>query len=313
MSLDRKRTDRESWNAELLDGAPEADLEALAAWVLETPGRRIVVDCTPSDRLDDFHRTLLAGGVRGREREQEPFAGQQETWRSLRDAAEAGGAGLYIESTVGAGLPVIRTLESLLATGDRLLSVEGLFSGTLGFLTYRLRQGVSFSAALREAHDLGYTEPDPREDLSGNDVLRKLLILARLAGGEIEADEVELEPLLPEGDWWQLDLDAFWNRLPDIDEEIAARVAGAAEASKALTFLARWDSGGARVGVAEVGGTFSRGEPVDVLDPDGKAFARGLAAVSADELRAITGVRSDDHPEGTPEEVIHRDALVLLA
>ncbi|MDX1382665.1 MAG: bifunctional aspartate kinase/homoserine dehydrogenase I, partial [Thermoanaerobaculia bacterium] len=200
MSLDRRRRDRSRWTPDLVGAGEATDLDALAAFILDSPGRRVVVDCTASDALVPFYRRLLAGGVAIASANKKPFAGDHATWCDLFDTARGGGGRLFFESTVGAGLPVVRTLESLIASGDRLASVEGLFSGTLGFLAYRMRQGVAFSAALREAQHLGYTEPDPREDLSGNDVLRKLLILARLGGAEIEPDDVEIEPLLPSGD-----------------------------------------------------------------------------------------------------------------
>ncbi|MEE2778544.1 MAG: bifunctional aspartate kinase/homoserine dehydrogenase I [Acidobacteriota bacterium] len=258
MSLDRGRLDRTTWSPALIDPSepPDtsepADLEALASFILTTPGRRIVIDCTASDELVPLYARLLEGGVSVASANKKPFAGAQSDWDRLVAAQATGGGRTYYESTVGAGLPVVRTLQDLVVTGDRLEQVEGLFSGTLGFLTYRLRGGAAFSEALKEAHDLGYTEPDPREDLSGMDVLRKLLILARLGGARLEPDDVALDPLLPAGDWWDLELDELWRRLPDVDAGIAERVAEAAARSRSLTFLARWNEDSATVTVDDV-------------------------------------------------------------
>ena len=286
MSLDRARLDRDTWSTDLVSdaspasGGPQpANLDELADFILSTPGRRIVVDCTASDTLVPLYRRLLAGGVSIASANKKPFAGSQQDWNALQESSREGGGRLYFESTVGAGLPVIRTLGDLIATGDQLQTVEGLFSGTLGFLTYRLREGVAFSTALKQAHDLGYTEPDPREDLSGMDVLRKLVILARLGGASLEPEAVEVDPLLPAGDWWDLDLDELWQRLPEVDAEIAARVEEAAGRERALTFLARWDGSTARVAVDDVA-----------------ADHPAASAVESENLFAMTTVRYNERP-----------------
>src|SRR5690606_27447468 len=125
-------------------------------------------------------------------------AGPLGRWKSLQKAARGSNVRWRYEATVGAGLPVIQTLRDLLDTGDQLLAVEGILSGTLSYLFSRLDEGGSFAALVREARDLGFTEPDPRDDLSGLDVARKLVILAREAGSDLELDQVQLENLIPE-------------------------------------------------------------------------------------------------------------------
>jgi aspartokinase/homoserine dehydrogenase 1 len=250
-SLDHHRLDRGLWAPTLLEAPTTVAREQLEDFVLAATGRRVAVDCTASDDCVDLYERLLQNGVSIATANKKPLAGAQADWDRLQ-RAQAGGGRLYFEATVGAGLPVIRTLEDQLATGDRLIQVEGLFSGTLGFLTWRLREGARFSEALREAHSSGFTEPDPREDLSGMDVQRKLLILARLGGARLEPAQCEVEPLIPAGEWWDLSLDDFWQRLPALDEIIAERVEHARAAGGQLTYLASWSSEGARVGVAEV-------------------------------------------------------------
>lgn len=257
-------------------------------------GRAVFVDCTSSDTVGAGYAALLAAGVPVVSANKRPFAGAWSEWPEVGP--------VYHEATVGAGLPVVGVLRDLIASGDRLRRVEGVLSGTLGFLLHRLRGGQTFSAALREAFDLGLTEPDPREDLSGGDVGRKLLILARLAGYPLEPSEVEVEPLLPAGGpWSELDLADFWRRLPELDAVFAAKLEEAA--GRPLAYLARFDGKSARVGLeilaedhpaATLKGTENlvvlttdryRDEPISVRGP-GAGPDVTAAGVFADLLRA---------------------------
>jgi homoserine dehydrogenase len=155
---------------------------------------------------------------------------------------------------VGAALPVVGTLSDLVRTGDRILRIEGALSGTLGFLMTKVADGVKFSVALKEAHALGYTEPNPREDLSGWDVARKILILAREAGMPIEVASVRRESLLPSNEWTVMSLDEFWTRLPELDAAIEKRAEDASYDGGRLSYLASVVDGVAEVGLRRVEG-----------------------------------------------------------
>ncbi len=239
-------------------GQPALDsLEDLRlSWTQDPRPGRVFVDCTASAAVAAEHATLLAAGVHVVTANKLRVAGSLADYRPLiwprRQAPGPAAGRLYYEATVGAGLPVVRTLQDLRRTGDRIQRIEGLFSGTLSFLMDRLHSGLSFSAAVREAHEAGYTEPDPREDLSGRDVARKLLILARLAGFEIEPEAVAVEPLLPPDPWAAYSLDEFWQHLDSLDAEFEQRRVEAEAAGQRLCILGRLDADGATVELAAV-------------------------------------------------------------
>ncbi len=205
---------------------------------------RVFIDCTASPRVAAEHHRLLSAGVSVVTANKVCLAGPGDAYEALMAASPGR---LYYETTVGAGLPVVRTFADLVATGDTLRRLEGLFSGTLSFLVDRLTAGMPFSEALRSAHQSGLTEPDPREDLAGRDVARKLLILGRLAGRKLEPEAIEVEPWLPEDPWKHLSLEGFWQRLPEADAAFADRFQQAAAKNQRLSYLGTLDEGGARI------------------------------------------------------------------
>jgi len=212
--------------------------------------RPVVVDCTDAETAALFARALGAGCdvVTANKK---PLAGAFAEHRAHQEPARQGGPLLRAEATVGAGLPVIDTLEMLGATGDALTAAEGCLSGTLGYLMARLQAGDRFSEAVAEAARMGYTEPDPVADLCGADVGRKALILGRLAGLLGEGDEVEVEGLVDAG-WAGLPLEALVERLRGLDEDFAARSRAAAGRGEVLRYVARIEAGRARCGPVSV-------------------------------------------------------------
>ena len=219
-----------------------------------TSGRhpRIFVDCTASAGPVQYYERLLRAGVAVVTANKIGFAGTLESYRGL-EAAAADGARFYHETTVGAALPVLGSLRELVETGDEIDSVDGVLSGSLAFVFDRVMGGTPFSRAVEEAQRRGYTEPDPRDDLGGLDVARKLLILARRAGLELEPSEVDVEPVLAPEVWAALDPDEFWRRLPELDEQFEARRKRAEAAGQRLVYLARLHGRQAGVRLEEVG------------------------------------------------------------
>jgi aspartokinase/homoserine dehydrogenase 1 len=223
------------------------------AWWSFVRGRgaaeRIFADCTASAHVASRYAELLGAGLTIVAANKLAFARTQTDFDRLRTFDRER---LRHETTVGAALPVLGPLEDLVATGDRVRRIDGLLSGTLGFLLTEVARGRLFSESLREAHRLGYTEPDPREDLGGRDVARKILILARIAGWSLEPEAVSVQSLLPDG-WESLSLDEFWTRLPELDAEIARRHDSIAQAGEHLVYLATFEDGIASVAPTGVG------------------------------------------------------------
>jgi aspartokinase/homoserine dehydrogenase 1 len=232
-------------------GAARDDKTLLATLDASHASIKVVIDATASTDLAIRHTEWLARGYHVVTANKSLAGGQLSGWRALQ-AARAGGARYGDAATVGAGLPVISTLRRLRDCGDSLLTLEGVFSGSLSYLFNQYDGTRPFSALLRDARKLGYTEPDPRADLSGEDVARKLLILARNAGFALGSDEVVVESLVPEH-LRDLSADAFLDRLEELDAPLAARHDEARSRGQVLRFLARLNQRGrARVGLVEV-------------------------------------------------------------
>ena len=249
-------SDPEGWRSELERNGEAADMNRLVDHLGETAaggGRTVLVDVTASGAMAAVYHGALSAGAAVASANKLPFAGPLEDFRAFRPN---GVQSVFHEATVGAGLPVLHTADMLLGAGDRIDTVSGVFSGTLAYLTGKLGAGSVWSEAVREAHRLGYTEPDPRDDLGGLDVARKLLILARICGCDLDLDDIEVEPMLDRPDLADLPLDAWWERLAEADGEMADRFAGAASAGLELAYLAELDMSGeaaaARVGLRAV-------------------------------------------------------------
>ncbi len=211
----------------------------------------LIIDCSASASVADHYADWLAAGIHVITPNKHAGSGPIARYRAIRNAAARGGRFRY-EATVGAGLPIITTLRDLIDTGDDIHAVEGIFSGTLAWLFNKYDGSESFSTLVAEARALGYTEPDPRDDLSGIDVARKLVILAREQGLAIELADVEVESLVPES-LTALDREDFLARLVELDAPMQARLAAAQARGAVLRYVARLDrEGRARVGLIEL-------------------------------------------------------------
>jgi homoserine dehydrogenase len=223
-------------------------LEALDA---SSAVRRVIVDATACAGEASFHAPWLAAGYHVVTANKALAGGALSGWRALQ-AATASGVVYGDSATVGAGLPVLSTLRRLRTCGDSLLTLEGVFSGSLSWLFNQYDGSRPFSELLHEARKQGYTEPDPRSDLSGEDVARKLLIIARNAGFALGTEEVEVESLVPDA-LRELSCVDFLARAKELDAPLRERFQAARDRGCVLRYLARLNQRGrARVGLVEV-------------------------------------------------------------
>lgn len=251
MHLDERGIEPADAIARLDGGAAEpVDLERFASHVRgEHLPHALIVDCSASPAVAALYPRWLAAGIHVVTPNKHAGSGDWTRYSAIQDASRSGGGRFRYEATVGAGLPVMLTLRNLLDTGDELFGIDGMLSGTLAWLFNRFDGSVPFSQLVREAQALGYTEPDPRDDLSGLDVARKLVILAREAGRVLSLEDVEVENLVPPA-LRAVSRDEFLARLDEMDAPMLARYRDADAQQRALRHLARLDRDGrASVGV----------------------------------------------------------------
>jgi aspartokinase/homoserine dehydrogenase 1 len=235
------------------DALPASAAEFVSDCVNANLPNTIFVDCTASDELPSFYPRLLESSIAVVTPNKRGFSSSMEFYSMLRASASSRRSPLLHETCVGAALPILGTLGDLVRSGDSVLSIEAVLSGTLSFIFNSMREGITFSQAVRDAKAHGYTEPDPRDDLSGMDVARKVLILARDAGIALELEHIEVTPILPpETLAWSVD--EFMERLPSLDDHFAAMLASAQSNNTRLFFGARIDceKQSARIGIEPV-------------------------------------------------------------
>jgi len=253
MLLGDRRIDLAAWQAGFDSDAVDMDLDAFEAHVNpDHLPHAILIDCTASEFIASQYAGWLSRGIHVITPNKKAFSGPYANYRALQTAADEGSAHYFYETTVGAALPVITTLCDLIHTGDEVHSVQGIFSGTLAYL-FNVYDGTRpFSDIVREARDNGFTEPDPRDDLSGMDVARKLTILARELGETIEIGDFPVQDLVPEA-LRDCSIEEFLERLPEFDDDIEARYRDAEKHGKRLRYIARFEAGGdASVGLEAV-------------------------------------------------------------
>ena len=211
----------------------------------------VFVDCTASKEIAELYQTFLDHNISVVAANKVAASNSYESYERIKETALKRGVKFLYETNVGAGLPIIGTINDLRTSGDRILKIEAVLSGTLNFIFNAISADTPFSETVRLAKELGYSEPDPRIDLSGMDVVRKLVILTREGGYHAEQEDVEKHLFVPE-DIMNGSIDDFWRRLPELDSDFEARRKVLESEGKRWRFVARMEMGKMSVGLEAV-------------------------------------------------------------
>ena len=237
---------------ELLDSADSSDTERLRNEVVSMNiFNSVFVDCTASKEVASLYQEFLEHNISVIAANKIAASSDYDSYLRLKKTALARGVKFRFETNVGAGLPIIGTINDLRNSGDRILKIEAVLSGTLNFIFNELSDKVSFSEAVKRAAKQGYSEPDPRIDLSGTDVIRKLIILTREAGYKAEQEDVEKHLFIPES-LFNGSLDDFWQNLPSLDDDFEKRRKKIYSENKRWRFVAKMESGKTSVSLEAV-------------------------------------------------------------
>ena len=237
---------------ELLADANESNESKLSDAIIEMNCfNSVFVDCTASKEVAEIYQPLLEHNISVIAANKIAASSSYEKYARLKETALARGVFFRYETNVGAGLPIIGTINDLRNSGDVILKIEAVLSGTLNFIFNEISADVTLSEAVRRAKEQGYSEPDPRIDLSGKDVIRKLVILAREAGYKVEKTDVEAHLFIPD-EFFEGSIDEFWKNLPKLDADFEARRKQLDAEGKRWRFVATFDHGKLSVALKEV-------------------------------------------------------------
>ncbi|MDX8341067.1 bifunctional aspartate kinase/homoserine dehydrogenase I [Draconibacterium sp. IB214405] len=214
----------------------------------------VFVDCTANDAVADLYNEILSSNISIVTANKVAASSEYENYAELKKIAKKKGIKFLFETNVGAGLPIINTLNDLVNSGDKVLRIEAVLSGTLNYIFNTISADIPLSKTIQMAKEEGYSEPDPRVDLSGVDVARKILILARESGYRIEMEDISINRFVPE-ELFVGSLDEFWAGVPDLDAQFETERQRLEAENKKWRFVARFENGKAEAGLEEVDST----------------------------------------------------------
>ena len=253
IALDDNGIDLNDWQSALLPRTEHNDINGYIQLIKERNlHNTIFVDCTASAKVAEIYPELLLDNISVVTANKLGMAGRWPLYRQIREAQRKSNARFLYETNVGAGLPIINTLNDLKNSGDKIISIDGVLSGTLSFIFNELRKGGLFSEIVRSAQNAGYTEPDPRDDLSGADFARKFLILGRELGYTLEYGDVVCESLVPEEYRGEMPVSEFLDQLSSVDEWYTEAIEKAAKDGMTIAYAGEIRDGKASIGVKRV-------------------------------------------------------------
>ncbi len=249
--LDREGIDLDNYEKYLRAGEP-ANTEHMRDEIVKMNiFNSVFVDCTASKQIATLYQTFLEHNISVVAANKIAASSDYESYMKLKQTARDRGVWFRYETNVGAGLPIIGTINDLCNSGDKILKIEAILSGTLNFIFNEIAADVPFSETVRRAKEQRYSEPDPRIDLSGTDVIRKLVILTREAGYKVEQADVEKHLFVPD-DYFEGTLEDFWKRLPELDADFEKRRKVLEAEGKRWRFVATMENGKTNVALKEV-------------------------------------------------------------
>lgn len=253
MLLNDRGLSLENWKDDLENATQPSDFDVLLSFIkLHHVVNPVFVDCTSAQSVSNLYARALKEGFHVVTPNKKANTSSYAYYQELRENARQSQHKFLYETNVGAGLPVIENLQNLLAAGDEVEKFEGILSGSLSFIFGKLEEGLTLSQATLIAKEKGFTEPDPRDDLSGADVARKLLILARETGLPLEFEDIEVEGVLPKGFSEGMDREEFLKMLPEMDAEFDKRVQAAKAEGKVLRYVGSINGDKCRVAIEAV-------------------------------------------------------------
>ena len=253
MLLNENGLNLDNWKEDLEKAIQPSDFDVLLSFIkLHHVVNPVFVDCTAAQSVSNLYARALREGFHVVTPNKKANTGSFAYYQELRQAARQGRHKFLYETNVGAGLPVIENLQNLLAAGDEVEKFEGILSGSLSFIFGKLEEGLTLSQATFIAKEKGFTEPDPRDDLSGADVARKLLILARETGLPLEFEDIDVEGVLPKGFSEGMSKEEFLKILPEVDAEFNKRVEAAKAEGKVLRYVGSINGNKCRVAIEAV-------------------------------------------------------------
>jgi len=251
--FNREGIDLDNWEAELKASTHRSSPEILREAIIGmNVFNAVFVDCTASPSIADIYQDLLNHNVSVVCANKYAASGDYNKYLQLKRTARVRGVKYLFETNVGAGLPIINTINNLINSGDEILKIEAVVSGTLNYIFNVLSKDITMSKAIAMAREAGYAEPDPRQDLNASDVIRKITILARESGYRLSQEDVEKHLFIPD-EYFEGPVEDFWKRIPELDAHFEQMRAEAAENNEVFRFVATLDDGHARVELRKVG------------------------------------------------------------
>ena len=240
--FDRGGIDLAHWKEALAEGIPITPARLREEVLGMNIFNSVFVDCTASAEVSTLYEDFFNHGISVVAANKIAASSEYQNYRKLKKTARRRGVKFLFETNVGAGLPIINTINSLRNSGDHVQKIEAVLSGTLNFIFNTISKDIPFSETVRMAKEQGFSEPDPRIDLSGKDVVRKLVILSREAGYEVNQEDVVAEPFIPQ-EFFDCTLDEFWKKLPSLDAEFERQRQQLEKEHKHWRFVAKMDDG----------------------------------------------------------------------